>query len=302
MKILMTGSSGLVGTALRPALATTGHQVFRLVRSRDGLDEDTRYWNPDAGEVNASDLEGFDAVIHLAGDNIADGRWSAVKKQRIRDSRVKSTRLLCDTLARLRQPPKVLLSASGIGIYGQSGDEWVDEASPAGAGFLAGVCREWEAATQPTEQKGIRVVRLRFGLVLSTEGGALAKMLLPFKLGLGGVVGGGQQWWSWISINDVTGIIQFLLEQDSICGPVNMVAPQPVTNREFTRSLGRVLHRPTLFPLPAFVARLALGEMADETLLASTRARPARLLAASYSFRHHELGAALQHLFGGEGK
>jgi uncharacterized protein (TIGR01777 family) len=240
----------------------------------------------------------MEAVVHLAGENIASGRWTAARKARIRSSRVMGTRTLCETLARLSQPPKVLVSASAIGYYGDRGAEPLWENSAFGTGFLAEVCRAWEEATQPAVQKGIRVVLLRIGIVLSPAGGALAKMLIPFQLGLGGVIGSGNQYMSWIALDDVAGVIAHALVTDTLQGPVNAVAPYPVTNREFTKTLGRVLRRPTVFPLPGFAARLAFGEMADALLLASTRVEPKRLLATQYVFRYPELEDALRHLLG----
>jgi uncharacterized protein (TIGR01777 family) len=239
-----------------------------------------------------------DAVVHLAGANIAAGRWTAEQKARIRDSRVNSTRLLSETFAKLAQPPKVFVCASATGFYGDRGADIMTEDSPAGSGFLAEVCEAWEAATQPARNAGIRTVMLRFGMILSSAGGALAKMLLPFKLGVGGVIGSGDQYWSWIGLDDVVGAIHHALVNDTLEGAVNTVAPQPATNREFTKSLGKILGRPTIFPLPGFAARLALGEMADELLLASTRVEPAKLAASGYAFRHPELEGALRHYLG----
>jgi hypothetical protein len=236
--------------------------------------------------------------VHLAGDNIASGRWTAAKKVSIRSSRVQGTTVLCEALAQLVKPPKVLLSASAIGYYGDRGETTLREASPPGTGFLAEVCQAWEAATAPAVQRGIRVVHLRFGIVLSPAGGVLAKLLTPFRLGLGGVVGTGKQYMSWIALDDVLGVIQHALNTETIQGPVNVVAPQPVTNQEFTTTLGKVLRRPTRLPLPAFAAHLLFGEMADALLLASTRVMPARLVASEYTFRHPALEAALQRLLG----
>lgn len=298
MKLLVTGATGLVGSALVPFLTTGGHRVTRLVRSppRSGAAE--IHWDPETGIREPASLEGIDAVVHLAGENIASGRWTPERKARIRDSRVKGTRTLCEALARLAQPPKVLVSASAIGYYGDRGTEPLWEQSIAGEGFLADVCRAWEDATQPAVEKGIRVVFLRLGIVLSAAGGALAKMLLPFKLGVGGIIGSGKQYMSWITLDDVVGAIQHALMNDTLRGPVNVVAPYPVTNSEFTKTLGRVLGRPTIFPMPAFAARLAFGEMADALLLASARVEPKRLLATDYAFRHAELEEALRHLLG----
>jgi uncharacterized protein len=298
MKVLVTGASGLVGSALVPYLTTGGHRITCLVRSQPRPGAAEMRWDPASGVEDSGGLEGMEAVVHLAGENIAGGRWTAARKARIRSSRVMGTRTLCETLTRLSQPPKVLVSASAIGYYGDRGAEPLWENSAFGTGFLAEVCRAWEEATQPAVQKGIRVVLLRIGIVLSPAGGALAKMLIPFKLGLGGVIGSGNQYMSWIALDDVVSVIAHALVTDTLQGPVNAVAPYPVTNREFTKTLGRVLKRPTMFPLPGFGARLAFGEMADALLLASTRVEPKRLLATQYVFRYPELEGALRHLLG----
>lgn len=297
MKVVVSGSSGLIGSALLPFLTASGHAVTRLARLKADTGAAAVHWDPAAGTIDAGGLEAHDAVVHLAGENIAE-RWTPAKKARIKESRSKGTRLLVESLARLTQPPRVLVSASAVGYYGDRGDAVLREDSNAGSGFLAEVAREWEAATGPAAQKGIRVVNLRTGMVLSSKGGALGKMLLPFKLGLGGKVGTGKQYWSWIAIDDLLGIIHFALTTDSLKGPVNAVSPKPVTNLEFTRTLGRVLGRPTIFPMPAFAARLAFGEMAEELLLGSTRVEPAKLAAAGYQFRYPELEGALRHLLG----
>ena len=236
--------------------------------------------------------------MHLAGETIATGRWTAARKARIRDSRVRGTGLLTRALVKLDRKPRVFVSASAVGIYGTRGDEVVDERSAPGQGFLAEVCSQWEAATRPATDAGIRVVNVRVGVVLSGTGGALAKMLPPFRLGLGGVMGSGRQYMSWIAIDDVVGAIEHLLLADTVVGPVNLVAPDPVSNREFTKTLGRVLRRPTILRLPAFAIRLGLGEVADELLLASTRAQPARLTASGYQFGYPTLEGALRHLLG----
>ena len=294
MKILVTGSHGFVGSALLPALMAEGHRVVRLVRTAAPCADEIT-WDPAANEMDVAALEGADAVVHLAGENIA-GRWTAAKKGRIRESRVAGTRLLREALAKLQCPPRVLVAASAIGFYGDRDDEVLTEESAVGNGFLSEVTRDWEAAAQPARARGMRVVQLRFGMILSARGGALEKMLPPFRFGLGGRIGSGRQWWSWISIDDVVRAIQFALANELLSGPVNVVSANPVTNDEFTRVLGRVLRRPTIFPLPAFVARLALRQMADEVLLASTRVDPARLLGADFEFKQPELEMALRHL------
>src|SRR6266566_4624603 len=238
----------------------------------------------------------MNAVVHLAGENIAGGRWTAARKERILNSRVKGTKLIAETLGNLPQPPQVLVSASAIGYYGDRGSELLREQSPPGTGFLPDVCRQWEAATDAATRKGIRVVHLRTGIVLSGKGGALRKMLLPFKLGVGGKIGSGEQYWSWISIDDHCAAILHCIQASSLHGPVNAVSPSPVTNLEFTKALGRVLHRPTIFPLPALAARLVLGEMADALLLASARVEPAKLLGSRFVFEHKDLEPTLASL------
>jgi uncharacterized protein (TIGR01777 family) len=281
-----------------PTLIAGGHTVTRLVRSTPRPGQADIPWNPAARSIGTPALEGLDAVVHLAGDNIASGRWTAAKKASIRNSRVQGTTVLCEALAQLVKPPKVLLSASAIGYYGDRGETILREESPPGTGFLAEVCQVWEAATAPAAQRGIRVVHLRFGMVLSPAGGALAKMLTPFRLGLGGVIGTGKQYMSWIALDDVLGAIHHALHTETLQGPVNVVAPSAVTNREFTTTLGKVLRRPTWLPLPAFAVRLMFGEMGDALLLASTRVTPARLMASGYTFQYPELEKALQHLLG----
>ncbi len=298
MNILVTGSTGMIGSGLIEFLQARGHRLTRLVRAPLLSREPIVRWEPATGTLNANDLEGFEAVVHLAGESIAGGRWTAAKKARIRDSRVQGTRLLSEALARLATPPKVLVSVSASGYYGNRGDEILREDSTSGAGFLAEVSRDWEDAADPARQKGIRVVHPRFGVVLSPKGGALAKMLLPFKLGVGGVIGDGKQYWSWVALDDVIGAIHHAIVTENLQGPVNVVAPRAVTNYEFTKTLGRVLSRPTLFPLPAFAAKLAFGEMANELLLFSARLEPARLLATGYQFRHTDLEKALRDLLG----
>lgn len=292
MNILVTGSSGLIGGKLIPRLREAGHQVFRLVR-RKPTAPDQRRWNPEE-RVDPVVLDRIDTVIHLAGDNIAEGRWTEEKKRQIRDSRVTGTRRLAEAIAEASAPPKALVCASAIGYYGNRGDELLDEASPPGTGFLPDVCREWEAAAEPARTKGVRVAHVRLGVVLSTEGGALAKMLLPFKMGVGGVVGNGKQYWSCVNVDDAVGAFQYAAENDSIRGPVNAVCPEPVTNYDFTKTLGRILGRPTLFPLPATMARLALGQMADDLLLASARVVPKALQEAGFPFAHPTVESAIR--------
>jgi uncharacterized protein (TIGR01777 family) len=255
-------------------------------------------WDPERGTILPTGQEEPDAVVHLAGENIAGARWTQRQKALIRDSRVKGTRALSDLIGRRSPPPKVLVCASAVGYYGDRGDESLTEESASGSGFLPDVCREWEAACQPAAEKGIRVVNLRIGVVLSPAGGALARMLTPFKLGAGGVIGGGRQYMSWIALDDVVSAIHFALTHEILRGPVNGVAPNPVTNRSFTQTLGRALSRPILFPMPAFAARLALGEMADALLLAGARVLPARLLESGFVFRYPDLEGALRHLLG----
>jgi uncharacterized protein (TIGR01777 family) len=255
-------------------------------------------WDIAQGVKDPSRLEGVDAVVHLAGENIAAGRWTAARKEEIRRSRVEGTRRLCESLTRLSRRPKALVSASAMGFYGDRGDEVLRENSPPGNDFLAQVCREWEAATEPASRAGIRAVQLRFGMILSPAGGALKKMLLPFKLGVGGRIGSGRQFMSWIAIDDVVGAIHHAIVTESLQGPVNAVAPTPVNNTEYTRTLARVLSRPAIAPMPAFAARLAFGEMADALLLASQRVMPTRLQETGYRFKHPELDGALRHLLG----
>lgn len=295
MKVVVSGSSGMIGSALVPLLETSGYEVVRLVRSKSGLGRGRIFWDPDSGKVDDSRLEGTGAVVHLAGANIAGARWTEKRKRKIRESRVLGTRVLCEALARLKDPPTVLVSASATGYYGNRGDEVLSEQSAPGSGFLSDVCVEWEAATQSARSRGIRVVHLRIGIVLSLGGGALAKMLLPFRLGLGGAVGDGRQYWSWIALDDLLHVILHCITEENLDGPVNCTAPFPVTNREFTKTLGRVLSRPTFCPLPAFVLRIMLGEMADALLLSSTRVEPRRLIETGYSFLFPDLEGALRH-------
>lgn len=294
----MTGSSGLVGSALVSRLDACGHEVRRLVRGDGPAGEGQVSWNPVKGTIDEAGLEYLDAVVHLAGENIASGRWTAAKKKKIRDSRVEGTRLLSEALARLEEPPGVLLSASAVGYYGNRGEESLTEECSPGRGFLAEVCQEWEGATRSAEEAGVRVVHLRLGAVLSPIGGALERMLKPFQMGAGGKIGKGTQYMSWITIDDAVDAVQHSLLCEDLEGPVNVVAPSAVTNREFTKTLGRVLSRPTPMSMPAFAARLAFGELADEILLASAKVVPKRLVESGYQFRSPELEGALRHLLG----
>jgi uncharacterized protein (TIGR01777 family) len=295
MKILITGSTGLIGSKLIPLLSGKGHTVTRLTRTRSGTSLNTAYWDPESGEVEAGKLEGHDAVIHLAGENIA-GRWSRKKKSRIEDSRVKGTMLLSRTLAGLNSKPGVVVAASGIGYYGDRGDQVLTEDSGPGEGFLARLSLKWEDALGPARDAGIRVVNMRLGVVLTPDGGALGKMLPPFRLGLGGRMGSGEQYWSWISIDDVLSAIYHSVVSEDLRGPVNFTAPKPVTNREFTEALADALGRPAFLHVPEFALRALLGEMADEMLLSSTRVVPTRLLGSGFTFRYADLKSALNHL------
>ncbi|MBP2682850.1 MAG: uncharacterized protein H6Q79_889 [Deltaproteobacteria bacterium] len=297
MRLAITGSTGLVGSEAVTVLSAAGHEVVRMVRRVPAPGEKAVRWDPVAREIDAAGLEGMDAVVHLAGENVGSGRWTAARKAAIRDSRVNGTRLLCDALAGLARPPKTLVCASATGYYGDRGEEALTEESLPGTGYLAEVCREWEAASDPAARKGIRVVALRIGMVLSPKGGALPRMLPLFRAGLGGVIGSGRQYVSWVALDDLPHIILHALQRGDLSGPVNAVAPRPVTNREFTEALGKVLSRPTPLPVPAFALRLAVGrEMADALLLSSARAVPRRLEGTGYRFRFPELGPALRHM------
>jgi uncharacterized protein (TIGR01777 family) len=297
MTVLVSGARGLIGSALGPALTTGGHTLRRLVRGTPTGERDHR-WDPAAGTVDPAALDGVDAVVHLAGESVA-GRWTKAKKERILRSRMDGTRTVSEAIARLERPPRVLVCASAIGYYGDRGDERLTEESGPGEGFLANVVREWEAASAPAEEAGIRVVRLRFGIVLSPAGGALRTMLRPFRLGLGGRLGNGRQWVSWISIDDVVGAIHHALFADKLAGVANAVAPHPVTNAELTETLGRVLRRPALLPAPTPAMRLVLGEFAED-VLGSQRVTPVCLGESGYEFRHPELEVALRHVLGRE--
>jgi len=291
MKIAVTGASGLIGSALVPALEASGYEVVRLVR-RAAESPSELAWDPAAGSIDARGLAGVEGVVNLSGATIGR-RWTAARKREILASRVDSTTLLAETLAALEPRPKVLVCAGGIGIYGDRGDEILTEESELGTGFLAEVGAAWEAAAEPAREAGIRVVNFRQGIVLSRKGGALHRLLTPFRLGVGGRVGSGRQWWSWVSIDDLVGAYRFALEGD-LAGPVNLVSPSPATNAQFVKALGRTLHRPTVFPLPAVAVKTLFGEMGDAALLQGQRALPARLLEAGFTFRYSELNAAFE--------
>ncbi|SRR5579871_45457 len=298
MHVLVSGTSGLVGKALLAALRAAGHSATALLRPSTHIPDDFKFgrvaWDPAKNYIDAEALHRLDAVVHLAGENIASGRWTESRKREIRASRVDSTRLLAETVAKRVPKPATFVCASAIGYYGDRGTDIMTEESAAGPGYLCEVCKAWEDAMLPAEAAGIRVVRLRIGVVLSTRGGALGKMLLPFKMGVGGRIGTGSQFMSWVAIDDVVRAILFSLETESLRGAVNAVAPRAVTNGEFTRTLGAALSRPTVFPMPEFAARLALGEMADALLLASTRVVPKRLQESGFTFQYPELDGALR--------
>jgi uncharacterized protein (TIGR01777 family) len=297
MKILVSGASGLLGSDLVAVLRAMGHEVSRLVRDEARAEVGDAFWNPMAGEIDSTALQGCDAVVNLAGESIAAGRWTTAKKARIRESRVVGTRTIARALAQATRRPKTLINASAVGFYGNRGDELLDESSPPGRDdFLSEVCQAWEAATEPAAQAGVRVVTQRFGVILSGQGGALKKMLLPFRLGLGGKIGSGRQWMSWVSLDDALAATLHCLRTESLHGPVNVVAPQAVTNLEYTKTLGRVLSRPTIFPMPALAARAAFGQMADALLLAGQRVQPARLSGSGFAFRYPNLEQALRHV------
>lgn len=293
--VAITGASGLIGRNLTAFLTTGGHTVKRLVRNRPTPDSPNIYWNPQTGEIDADKLDRVDTVIHLAGENIAGGRWSEKRKKVIYESRVEGTQRLCEALARMKNPPKTLLCASAIGFYGNRGDELLHEVSESGEGFLAQVVRDWEAATAPAEAAGIRVVHLRIGVVMAMQGGAIAKMLLPFLFGAGGRLGNGQQYLSWISLEDTVGAFYHAMFTESLSGAVNVVAPNPVTNAKFTGTFGRVLRRPTIFPIPTFAIRLLFGQMGQETLLSGAKVSSEHLCDSGFTFLYPELETALRY-------
>ncbi|MFI6446519.1 TIGR01777 family oxidoreductase [Kitasatospora sp. NPDC050543] len=298
MRIAVTGSTGLIGTALVRSLLDDGHEVVRLVRhrGRTGRQDDGTLaigWNPRLRQVDKGGLAGVEAVVHLAGAGVGEHRWTDSYKREIRDSRVLGTRTLAGALAEAKEPPRVLVSASAVGYYGQTGDRVIDESAPAGQDFLAGVCVEWEAAAEPAAEAGVRVVHPRTGLVLSSAGGAGGRLFPLFRLGLGGRLGSGEQYWSFVSLADEVAALRFLIDHPDLSGPVNLTAPEPVTNRELTASMGRVLGRPTPFPVPRFALDLALGELAIE-VVGSHRVVPARLLEAGFRFRHPDVDSAVR--------
>jgi uncharacterized protein (TIGR01777 family) len=293
MNILLTGASGFIGSALISRLSKNGHGVVPLQRTPATGDEAGPHWNPAAGQIHLESAGALDAVVHLAGENIAQ-RWTPAAKTRIRASRVDATRLLCDALARLPQPPKVLVCASATGFYGDRGEVMLDEKSAPGTGFLPEVCQAWEAAADAARQRSIRVVHLRLGIVLARHGGALAKMLPVFRFGLGGRLGTGRQYWSWITLEDLLRVLELALQEDRLSGAVNAVSPEPVTNEDFNRTLARVLRRPAFLPVPACAVKLLFGEMGREALLASALVRPVRLLESGFEFRFPKLDAALK--------
>lgn len=297
MRILISGASGLVGTATAGALRADGHEVARFARQKGASSPGDVRWDPASAFIDAQTMEGADAIVHLAGAGIADARWSEARKKVLRDSRMNSTRTLVDAIAQLQQKPRVLIAASGVGYYGDRGDETLTESSSNGDGFIAALARDWEAESLRAESLGLRVVMLRFGMVLSAHGGALPRIVTPFKLGVGGRLGSGKQWISWIALEDATGVIRSVLVDEKLSGPINVVTPNPVRNAEFTTALARVLHRPAIFPVPGFALRLALGEMADELLLVSQRVNPRKLVTQGYAFRFPDLDAAFHSLF-----
>lgn len=297
MELAITGASGLIGSALTRSLTDDGHRVVPLVRRSTTAPDELR-WDPMAGSIDAGGLEGIDAVVHLAGESIAGGRWNLVKKMQIRESRVRGTTLLAETIAKLDQPPAVFVSGSAIGYYGDRGDQVLTEASGPADDFLAQVCVDWEAAAEPAGGAGVRVVNVRTGIVLDRSGGALAKMLPLFRFGLGGRMGNGRQYWSWITLEDTVAAIRHVIDHP-VSGPVNLTAPSPATNREFTRTLAKVLGRPAVFTVPSFGPKLVLGaELADALLFTSARVEPAALAAAGYTFRHPTLETGLRSVLG----
>jgi uncharacterized protein (TIGR01777 family) len=303
MRILVSGSTGFLGTALIEVLEREGHAIVRLVRpdtkqrKANGAPLRAVRWDPVGGQFDSLAAEDADALIHLAGASIAGGRWNASRKNLLRTSRIEATRHLIASLSKLKQPPRVIVASSAIGFYGHRGDEVLTETSASGNDFLAALCREWEAESAQGTEFGARVVMLRFGIILAAHGGALPRMAMPFKLGVGGRLGSGRQWMSWLTLAEAVGIIRFALANGGLSGPTNAVSPNPIQNADFTRILARALRRPALFPAPAFALRLALGEMADALLLVSQRVKPSKLEQAGYPFAKPDLAAALTEVF-----
>ena len=293
MKVLITGASGLIGKELQKSFEQKGYEMLLASRSEPKDDKHVQ-WSIDEGFTDPDKLEGIDVVVHLAGENVSGLRWTDEKKKAIRDSRILGTRNVVDAISKLKHKPKTFIASSAIGFYGERGDEEVTESSAAGDNFLAGVCREWEAESRRAEDAGIRTVLLRTGIVLSKDGGSLSTMLLPFKLGVGGVVGSGKQWMSWISLDDQIAAINFLIDNENVRGAVNLVGPNPVTNHDFTKTLGDVLYRPTFLPLPEFAVSMIFGEMGDALLLASTKVAPKRLEDAGFEFKYPNLKEAIE--------
>jgi uncharacterized protein (TIGR01777 family) len=296
MRILITGSSGLIGSSLIPFLNDQGNEIVRLVRDKKIIDNTSIYWNPALKALDADAIENFQVVIHLAGENIASRRWTKKQKVKIYNSRIKSTRLLVEKLKNLKKPPELLICASATGYYGDRGEELLTETSSKGKGFLADLVWEWEKNASIAKDNGIRVVSLRMGVVLSGDGGALKKILLPFKMGLGTIVGNGQQYMPWISIDDVNTIIDFIIRNESISGAVNVVAPKPITNYEYSESLGKALSRPVFFKVPASILKLAFGEMAEQLVLSSSKVLPKVLTDHGFSFLHENIDQSLSAL------
>jgi uncharacterized protein len=294
LKIIISGASGFVGSALTRALRAERHDVWHLVRRGKSLAPQEIRWDPPSAQVDVPALEAADAIVHLSGASVADGRWTEARKQALRSSRIDSTRVLVDSLLRLRERPKAFVCASAVGYYGNRGEQILTEASEPGRDFLSLLARDWEAEANRAAQAGIRTALMRFGVILSHEGGALPQMVRPFQFGVGGRIGSGRQWLSWIALEDVISIMQLAIASPSLKGPVNVVAPEPVRNADFARVLGRVLHRPAIIPAPKFALRLALGEMADALLLSSQRVLPEQLLKAGYAFRYKDLESALR--------
>lgn len=294
MKILITGASGLLGSAATVGLRSDGHTVGHFVRPGRTVPAGDVAWDPMAATIDLAAIEGADAILHLSGASVGDGRWTHDRKRILRSSRLGSTRVLVDAVAKLQRKPRIFLAASAIGYYGNRGDEVLTEASSNGRGFLAQLTRDWEAEVSRARELGMRTVELRFGVILSMQGGALPKMLTPFKFGLGGKLGSGQQWMSWVTLQDVVGVIRAALVDDRLMGPVNVVAPKPVQNEDFTRGLALAVHRPAIFPAPAFMLRIILGEMANEMLLTSQRVKPEKLQTAGFEFRYPDLESALR--------